>query len=126
MSSKSTLVSAWSLYLLPPMAPSEISALAQGTVQNIEHLMELRWRLQWLREATFAPREGVDPKNLAETGWGVIFSYDADPAIREALHELLELRKRQAAARKEHCYREYAGALANPSSTATACMLHSN
>lgn len=97
-------------YLFPPMAPGEISALAQGPPQNVEHLTELRWWIQRIREATFAPREGVDPKNLAKAGWGVIFPYDADPAIREALRELLELRKRQAGAEKEQYYREFVGA----------------
>jgi Peptidase family C25 len=97
-------------YLLPPMAPGEIGALARGEAADVEHLRELRRWLQRMREATFAPREGIDPKDLSATGWGVIFPYDADPAIREALRELLGWRKRQAGARGERYYREYAGA----------------
>lgn len=43
--------------------------------------------------------------DLSETGWGVIFAYDANPTIREALKELLTHRKRQAGTR----YKEYLG-----------------
>jgi len=94
-------------YLLPPMCAGDISAFARGEVTDVEHLKELKRWLARMREATFAPREGIDPKDLAAAGWGVIFSYDADPAISEALHELLELRRRQAGAKKERYYREY-------------------
>ena len=39
--------------------------------------------------------EGVDPRNLEDSGWGVIFAHDAEPAIAEALQPLLQLRQRQ-------------------------------
>ncbi len=50
----------------------------------------------------------MDPINLAESGWAVIFAHDADPAIREALRPLLDLRGEQAML-KNNYYREYAG-----------------
>ena len=77
-------------YLLPPMTPQQVSQIARGEPQDPEHLRELKAWFQRTTQATLGPKEGVDPKNLAETGWGVIFAYEDRervPAIREALGE---------------------------------------
>jgi Peptidase family C25 len=98
-------------YLLPPMTPQQIAAIACSETWDPEHVRELKWRLRWLREATYGPIEGVNPKDLATTGWGVVFAHDADPAIRDALSELLDHRKEQASRINEKYYREYVGPL---------------
>ena len=41
-------------------------------------------------------RPGVDSGKLEEAGWGIIFAGEADPAIKDALKELMEWRKPQA------------------------------
>jgi hypothetical protein len=46
---------------------------------------------------------GIEPKDLAETGWGVIFHERESPTIREALRTLLERRRGQAG----DLYKEY-------------------
>ncbi|BAY73712.1 hypothetical protein NIES25_01200 [Nostoc linckia NIES-25] len=99
-------------YLLPPLTPEQVSKIAQGEEFDPTEISELKRKDSHVKglEPDFAPIEGVDPKNLAETGWGVIFAYNADPAIREALKELLEHRQRQATKNQENYYQEYIGA----------------
>ena len=89
-------------YLLPPLTSQQISHVAQGESFDPPHLSELKSKNRQVKglDPEFAPIEGIDPKNLAETGWGVIFAFDPEfggpnPAIREALLELLEHRKKQ-------------------------------
>ena len=97
-------------YLMPPMTPQEVSALAQGEEFDPRHLDELKWRYRQATESHLGVKAGVDPRNLAETGWGVIFAHGADLAIREALGELLDHRREQATKSHEHYYKEYTGA----------------
>ncbi|MFB8791316.1 MAG: hypothetical protein U7123_21405 [Potamolinea sp.] len=98
-------------YLLPPLTPEQLAKIAQGEEFDPTDLSELKKKDMHVKglEPDFAPIEGVDPKNLAETGWGVIFAYNVDPAIKEALKELLEHRQKQATKNHEHYYQEYSG-----------------
>src|SRR5262245_14226487 len=99
-------------YLLPSMTPQQVADIVRGEPQDETHLRELKWWYQRVTQAHLGPKEGVDPKQLAETGWGVIFAHNADPAIKEALGELLEHRREQACQRHERYYQEYLDARA--------------
>lgn len=102
-------------YLLPPLTPGQVSKIAQGERFDPVHLGELEEKKRKIKknkdddDNELIVMEGIDSKNLAETGWGVIFAHDADPAIKEALSELLQHRQRQATQRYEYYYQEYTG-----------------
>ncbi len=95
-------------YLLPPLSPQDLSQIARGEILDESHLQELKSWYERTTQKHFGPKEGVDPKKLDESGWGVLFAFedqDRVPAIQDALKELLDLRKQQAGER----YREYTG-----------------
>ncbi|MGH8902198.1 MAG: hypothetical protein ACRDYA_11080 [Egibacteraceae bacterium] len=96
-------------YLLSPMSPEQVSRVARGERREPGHLRELRWWYQRVTEACFGPKEGVDPTDLAQAGWGVIFPHDADKRIVEALRPLLDHRRAQAGRTHERRYREFTG-----------------
>jgi Peptidase family C25 len=91
-------------YLLPEMTPAQVSSLAQGGTLDPAAINELKQRSFDLQN----PHAGVeaDARDLAATGWGVVFAYDADPALLEALSPLLSLRQEQAGER----FKVFAGA----------------
>jgi len=84
-------------YDLPPMSGDSLVQFIQGE-GTPENLSELKDRERRRTQAVMGVKEGVDPKKLDESGWGVIFAHDVDPAIKEALSELLNLRQKQAGA----------------------------
>ncbi len=90
-------------YLTPPLPADQLAQIARGETFVPDNLQELQ-----KRGDPDAPHLGVtvDANDLAQTGWGVIFAQDVDPAVRDALRELLEYRKTQANRVKE-LYREF-------------------
>lgn len=96
-------------YLLPPMTADRVLALAGGEQPDVDARQEAIALKEAERLKDFAPEETVDPKDLAQAGWGVIFAHDEDPAVREALRPLLDLRREQASRTREKRYRELTG-----------------
>jgi hypothetical protein len=89
------------------MHAQDLARIACSQAIDPQHLAELRWRCAQDSESHFGVKEGVDPKELGQTGWGVIFARGADPAVYEALSPLLQLRKRQTGLKQESLYREF-------------------
>lgn len=81
---------------------------ALGSFPDGEELTPL---LRWVRRLKLGVRELIDGRSedrLEQAGWGIIFPEDSDPAIREALSELLSFRRAQANS-VEPLYREFSG-----------------
>jgi hypothetical protein len=97
-------------YLLNPLPAETIGQIVRGETIDPKdpHFKELKKRHEG-HEPHYGAVEGVDVKDLSQAGWGVIFAHGADPAVREALSELLEHRKRQATQKNEIFYKEYVG-----------------
>lgn len=98
-------------YLLPPLTPRQLAGIVRRAPQDAEQVQDFRW---WVR--TYLERSGhrglkagLDPRKLEDAGWGVIFAQQTDPAVREALGELLRHREVQATGKLECGYREYVG-----------------
>jgi len=111
-------------YDFPPLPIEKLSELAQGQTLDEKEVDELRKKHKQKTEAHWAVKEGVDPKDLAQTGWGVVFAFadkDKTPAIKDALKPLLDWRRSQAGKIKAERYKEYVGPLAfRPNETKNA------
>lgn len=93
-------------YLTPKMTEVDVSKIVRGEKFNKEHLQDLIDRNN--DPENYGPIPGVDPTNLADAGWGIIFAFDDRDSVaawKEALKPLLDWRKEQAGER----YREYTG-----------------
>jgi hypothetical protein len=92
-------------YLFPPMNAETFAAFVSGEKDRIDPDLRDELKAYWerLHEPDFAVVPGVDLRDLAQAGWGVIFAQGTDPAVKEALKELLEHRRGQA----DGFYREF-------------------
>jgi hypothetical protein len=93
-------------YLQPALTPAELVRLARREAPETRHLGKRRSKGQPIPQGL---KEGLDPRRLEEAGWGVVFTEDADPLIREALEPLLQHRRRQAGRFRPGRYRELTG-----------------
>jgi len=97
-------------YARPPMDLDEVVRGALGRVVPADQLQELMDKWSRQGETSYAlADDDLDPSNLADAGWGVVFPYGVDPAIRKALAPLLALRERQANAGHGNRFRVYEG-----------------
>jgi hypothetical protein len=92
-------------YLFPPMHAETFAAFVSGEKSKIDSglLDEVKAFWERLHEPDFAVIPGIDLRELSQTGWGVIFAHGTDPAVKEALKELLEHRRGQA----DRLFREF-------------------
>ncbi len=82
-------------YLVEPLSVEEAAALAQGA--PVDKKRE-SWLLNvWHKIATpfLGLPLGVDPADVTQAGWGIVFAQDEDPAVLKALEPLIEHRRKQ-------------------------------
>ncbi|MBN1888501.1 MAG: hypothetical protein JW850_10940 [Thermoflexales bacterium] len=96
-------------YDLPPMTAEAIAAVVLGETLDDETSTLLKNRYENQGESFGI---NADTRDLAQTGWGVIFAAKDEraSAIHDALKPLLELRREQASRADERCYKEFVGA----------------
>ena len=102
-------------YDLSAQTPENIANVARGIPIDpaLKQDLAIRRDLDASQADHYGLREGLDPKELSEAGWGVIFPKDISEkelaGIKEALQPLLEHRREQAASQKEQYYKECLG-----------------
>lgn len=96
-------------YPFPRTTVADLAALARGEKLERRFLDKLKMWLDDFLSPGRGSEDEFDPSHLKSAGWGVIFSRDSDPRIREALRPLLDWRQGQAAALDEKRYRELWG-----------------
>ena len=80
---------------IPPLTVQQLSAAIRQLSDPV-NLPELRLRQQRDEQIHLGLREGVSACRLDVVGWGIVFAEDADPAVEEALSELIAHRRGQA------------------------------
>lgn len=91
-------------YLMPELTVKDVARLAQGETLDADRFAELKGRHE-STAATFGVAYGVDPQDLAQAGWGVLFAHDAEPELRAALAPLTTMRAEQS----KDLYKEFSG-----------------
>jgi hypothetical protein len=89
--------------LFPPITLEELAKMALADRMEPVKLAELEAITEIQGQPHFAPAAFVNPSVLSETGWGVLFAFDEDPKVIDALRPLLDHRKQMA----EKFYYEY-------------------
>jgi hypothetical protein len=83
-------------YLVPPMTMAEAAARARGTPPPAEQVSWLGRLVERLSGRFFGLPMDVDPTDLAQAGWAVVFTPDTPLTVRQALQPLIDHRARQA------------------------------
>ena len=82
-------------YFFPALTPRQASQAVLHGIAGASEQATLNWRAARAK-GHLGVMEGIDPKNLLESGWAVIIGEGVPPEHVEALQPLFDLRKEQA------------------------------
>lgn len=98
-------------YLLASADAADFVASVQGAVADTAEAREAKHVVQRRDRAAMDVREGLDPKTLAEVGWGLVFPAEAEAhavaEVKEALAPLIAWRREQASRLNESFFQVY-------------------
>ena len=82
-------------YLLPPMTVDEIASIIKGEKKEKKVLTWLAEVWHKIRTTYMGLPVGVEPSDVAQAGWGIVFHKDESPAVKAALQPLIDHRRQQ-------------------------------
>jgi hypothetical protein len=82
-------------YFTSPLTTGQVADVAKGGLPDRAMLAEQQQVHFATSEPDLAPRDGVDPTDLAQTGWAVAFGSGVEEAVVDALGPLIEHRRGQ-------------------------------
>ena len=74
----------------PPLTAADADRILAGATPSALAIARANGQTDLGHDSSVA-----NPNNLSQTGWAILFSSDADPAIKQQLKPLLDLRQRQ-------------------------------
>jgi hypothetical protein len=83
-------------YLTPPLSPAEAAEMARLTAPGAEKVTWLGWLVKKLGGVFMGLPTDVEPTDLSQAGWAVVFPPDTPGEVRKALRPLIDHRARQA------------------------------
>ena len=102
-------------YDLLPQSAQVMAKIARGVPLDSDEKRDISIRraLDQQQVEHFGIKEGADPTDISQSGWGVVFSKNLGStdleALKEALDPLLKYRQEQATKTDDRFYRECSG-----------------
>jgi hypothetical protein len=94
-------------YLVPSLDPKKIAAIAKGMQMDPELTHWLKGVYQVAKGDALGLPLGVEPTDITQAGWAIVFHKDEDQAVKQALEPLIKHRRKKIGKKKtrvlEYC-----------------------
>ncbi len=78
-------------YLFPALTPAELAEQARQTPEDPECCQWLKQAWENISQPHFGLPFNVDPADLAQAGWAIVFSVDEHDDVKRALAPLVDI-----------------------------------